>query len=273
MWLGSAFLEAAGLQDDLAGHFELAEKLGQDLVCLSISEEAGFNQALSYRYFKPDDLNRAAGLSDRFLMAVIDGPFQRLIEKHGLMKILSGWMREKDRILELVRKERVGFRKLLDQVLQTPVDGIVMAEDLAGEQGPLISPADIETHFATAYTQAVAAIHQANRYALVHCCGKIDRLLPLFISCGFDGLAAIQGQANDLTALKAAHGDALTIMAGIEADLLTSETPSDASLAQYKKQLHSLSQKGGFILSSATGLYAGDFYPKIKTLYKIADQL
>jgi uroporphyrinogen decarboxylase len=273
LWLGGKLFQKAGLEDTLQGHIALVKRLGQDVISLPISENVSVNKTTGYRSFSPKNLREAARLTDHFLMAIVDGPFQRLTEKHGLMKLLIGWVQGKTTVLNEYEEERNRVEHLLDRVLDVPVDAVIIAEDLAGEQGPLINPDEIRTFFAPFYTVAVAKSHNHGAYALLHSCGKITELLSQIDSCRFDGLAAIQHRANDLIALKAAYGSRFTIMAAIEADLLEVQKIPHASLAQYEKLLRSLASEGGFILCSSTGLYSGDFIERIQKLYGIADGL
>ena len=271
LWLGTELLKKADLEDNLKGHIELIKRLGLDLICLPISADTTYNKILGYRYFTPNDLKKASQLTDLFVMAILDGPFQRLTEMYGLMKFLAGWMRERDKIINQYKQEQRGIEDLLDQILETYADAVIIAEDLAGEQGPLISPDEIQEYFFPFHTQAVSKIHEKQSYALLHSCGKIMTLLPQIVSHEFDGLAAIQHRTNDLISLKKIYGSRLTIMAGIDADLLEMEEISPSSLEQYQKVLQAFALGGGFILTSSTGLYSGNHIVRIQDLYGVLD--
>ena len=86
-------------------------------------------------------------------------------------------------------------------------------------------------------------------------------------------MAAIQHRANDLISLKEKYGSSLTFMAGIEAEMLEAVEMSLSGLKEYRRLVRSLSQGGGFILCSSSGLYSGDFLERIHELYRIADEL
>jgi uroporphyrinogen decarboxylase len=273
LWLGTELFTKTGLEDNLPGHIKLVKRLGQDLMCLPIAESPSVNKVLGYSYFSPNDLHEATQLTDLFLIAIVDGPFQRMTEKHGLMKVLSGWMRERDNFLKQYKQEQSRVEHLLDQALKAQVDAVVIAEDLAAEKGPLINPAEIRKFFAPFYTGVVSKIHSGGLYALLHSCGQLTTLLPQFVESGFDGLAAIQHRTNNLAAIKEAYGAHLTIMAGIDGDLLEMAQTAPAAMKQFKKLLRALRPHGGFILSSCTGLYSGNFYKKIEELYGIANDL
>jgi uroporphyrinogen-III decarboxylase len=273
LWLGTELLQKADLEDDLQGHRALIERLGQDCLCLPLAATQSMNKAFGYRYFSVAELAEASRMNDLFLMAVIDGPLQRLVNKKGLMQVLIAWGRERQEVATAYEQERGAVALLLKQCLEIAVDAVIIADDWAGERGLFFAPEDVEAFFAPFYTQAVSEIHKGNAYALFHSCGNIQQVIPHLVAWGIDGLAAIQHRANDLIALKEHYGARLTVMAGIDAELLASEELSLSTVEQYEMLVRSLSRDGGFILCSCTGLYAGAFLERIRELYRIVDAM
>jgi uroporphyrinogen-III decarboxylase len=273
LWLGTELLKKAKLEDNLEGHRALIKRLGQDIMCLPLSRDKAINKDLSYRYFSLQELEKASRMEDLFIMSLIDGPFQRLVEKKGLMKLLTGWKRERLEFAKAYEQEREAVDDLIRRCLELSVDAVIIADDVAGEQAPFIGPHDIQNLLSPFYTHAVSEIHAAHSYALLHSCGNITKLIPQLISYGFDGLAAIQHRANDLISLKNQYGPSLTLMAGIEAEMLESEEMPLSGLKEYERLVRTLSPGGGFIICSCSGLYDGDFLERMQELYRIADQL
>ena len=134
LWLGTNILKQAGFDDNLDGHLNLIKLLKQDMICLPTAHEPFMNKAMGYRYFPVTAIQDALKASDLFVMAIIDGPFQRLVEKRGLMKILTGWIGDRDNFLEAYENERIDVEDLLNRCLEYPVHGIVIADDLAGDR-------------------------------------------------------------------------------------------------------------------------------------------
>ncbi len=273
LWLGKDLFRKANLEDNLEGHLELIKRLGQDLICLPLSHDISMNNALGYRRFSLKELKEASRMSHLFLAAVIDGPFQRLTEKKGLMKILTRWKRERHEIAKEYEKERIEVDILITRCLELSVDSVIIADDLAGESSTFVDPHEIQDLFSSFYIQAVSKIHRGRSYALFHSCGNIKGLVPKLLSFGFDGLAAIQHRTNDLIGLKEKYGSNLTLMAGIDAEILEAGQISLSSLKEFEKLLKYLASQGGFILSSSSGLFSGEFFEKIEELYRIADKL
>ena len=98
---------------------------------------------------------RRLGETDLFVVAVIDGPFQSLSEKAGLMKVLTGWVRERKEVLKACEKERENIEKLLDDCLERSVHGVVIADDLAGDKATFLDPLHIERFFSVLPTRRI----------------------------------------------------------------------------------------------------------------------
>lgn len=189
------------------------------------------------------------------------------------MHVLTGWKREKHEFAKAYEKERAEVDMLIKRCLELSVDAVTIADDVAGERSPFLAPDDIQGLFSPFYAQAVSEIHGGYSYAMFHSCGNITRLIPQLVSYGFDGLAALQHRANDLISIKEKYGSTLTLMAGIEAEILEAGKMSLSGLKEYERIVRSLSPGGGFIISSCSGLYSGDFLERIQELYRIADEL
>jgi hypothetical protein len=270
IWVGSAFLKRAGLEDNLDNHFRLASQLGQDMVCLSVSEKQEQNAAMGYRYFEPDELGAELCHHTGFLAAVIDGPFQRMVNQKGLMDVLISWGQDRTSILSEYEKEQLIALELIDRCLEKGFDAIILADDIAGEKMPLIHPSTLDAVCSPFYAKAVSAIREAGRFTFLHCCGNLTQLLPMIKSWNLDGLAGIQIGRNDLNLLKTEIGGVL--IGGIEATLLESESPSQHEIELLEQLVTSIAGQERLILSSSCGLYSSDFWGRLQRIYEKLDR-
>ena len=270
IWMGTPFLEKAGFSDTLENHFRLASGLGQDMVCLPVADDSGHKPDLGYRYFEPDDLKKIPDAPALFTAAVVDGPFQELVNRIGLTPLLTEWIQEPEDTLALFQNEQKNTLSLIRRCLdQTGVHAIVLTDDFAMEQGPMISPKDIDTLCTPFYRQAAESVHGAGGQLFLHSCGKITSLIPLFTTWQIDGLAAVQHQINDLDTFRQ-QMPCCTIMAGIDAPLLEQHT-APAHFSDFIDTIAKLAAQGGLILCSACGLYGADHLDAIKAIYRRVD--
>ncbi|ACN16952.1 putative uroporphyrinogen-III decarboxylase [Desulforapulum autotrophicum HRM2] len=272
VWLGTDLLKQAGFTDSLENHFSMADRLGQEMVCLPVTDNTISKPSLGYRYFECADLKKAVQIGGRFIAAVVDGPFQELVNSMGLMNVLMGWARDRSQIIKAYEKEQTRILDLISQCLDMGVQGIILTDDLAADQGPMISPKDIEMLCTRFYRESVNNIHNAGLPVFLHSCGKIKQLTKLIRSWQIDGLAAVQHSINNLPELRDLMGPNHVIMAGIDAPLLATEL-SEEMVLEFTDMLKAMTPGGCFILSSSCGLYSGDFLDRIKKIYTLADHV
>lgn len=266
IWIGSAFLARAGLDDTLDNHFQLAVQLGQEMVCLPVLERQEPNVSTGYRYFTPQELGRGLRDRTRLLVAIIDGPFQRMVNQRGLMQVLLQWTEDKVAMLaDYAVEERIAL-DLINRCLEKGFDAIILADDLAGEKAPLINPLELDTLCTRFYSRAVASIRAAGLFVLLHCCGNLQQLVPLIKSWKFDGLAAIQTDKNDLDLLDREVGGLL--VTGIEASLLETDAPVHAEMHALKQFVERFAKQGRLVLSSSCGLYRSDFWGRFQRIHE-----
>jgi len=272
LWLCTEVFKVAGLQDNLNGHLKIRENLGMDLLILPVSTQRDFNTDQGYRYFGLEDVKKASRNHDFFFGVLIDGPFQRLAAQKGLMQLLKSWVRDGQEIFNAYRNAAEDVDVLIKQCLEMEVGAVILADDIAGETNTYFHPREIERFFMPFYTKAVSSIHSSGAYAFLHSCGNITGIVTFLVSCGLDGLAALQAGANNLKGLKKEYGSRLTIMSGIDADLFLGNDLDDSVKAGYLDLIWGLSESGGFILCSSCGLYSGRFFNRLQELYLLADR-
>lgn len=265
LWMGSAFLARAGLDDTLDNHFKITAQLGHEMVCLPVLERPEQNVNMGYRYFEPRELGHDLRDRTRLLVAIIDGPFQRMVNQQGLMQVLMNWTEDKESTLAAYAVEEQIALDLIGRCLEKGFDAIILADDLAGEKAPLINPLELDTLCTRFYSRAVTLIRDAGLFVLLHCCGNLQQLVPLIKSWNFDGLAAIQIGKNDLDLLDKEIGGLL--IAGIEATLLEKDAPTQAEMETLKLFVARFANQGRLILSTSCGLYRADFWGRLQRLY------
>lgn len=266
LWIGSAFLSRADLDDTLDNHFKIAAQLGQEMVCLPVLERPERNVSMGYRYFEPREFSRSLRDRTRFLMAIIDGPFQRMVNQIGLMKVLMGWSQERELTMAAYADEQKIAMDLIDRCLEKGVDAIILADDLAGEKAPFVNPLELDNVCTPFYSRAVSSIRAAGSLVFLHCCGNLRQLVPLIKSWDFDGLAAVQIGKNDLDLLDKEIGGLL--IAGIEATLLETDAPMLDGIETLQRFVARFSRQERLILSSSCGLYRADFWGRYQQIYE-----
>jgi len=272
LWINSRIFQRAQLTDNLDGHLRLRNRLSMDLLFLPLSATETYNLCQGYRYFSIKDIQKAVKLSNLFVVVIIDGPFQKLVNKEGLITVLGNWKRDKKGFMQKYRQETEKIRKLIHECLGIEVQAFVMADDLAYEHSTYFSPDDAKNLLVPFYNEIVESIHSGGAYALFHSCGNIKALIPQLISCGIDGFAACQSGSLDFISLKKTLQSNKVFLTGIEPYHLESQTLSEEHQRQFCNFVQEMAKGGGFILCSSCGLYKLEFIDRIQVLYDLVEK-
>lgn len=272
LWLGTPLFEGHGLSDTPENHLRLADRLDHDLISLPVSDSPDTKPDLQYRYFGCEQVGLTAQVSDQPVFAVIDGPFQEMVSRIGLMSVLADWIPKNEEIRNCYKKLSASVLDLIDRTLQYPVSAVVIADDFVSDAGPLVRPSDIETLFSPFYDQASQSVKKAGAAFFLHCCGNLSRLDPIIASWRIEGLCAVQSTVNDLNDLFRRFDPGFMIMAGIEPGLLESVHPPRDLVIRFKETVRIAGRSGKLILGTSCGLFKLQQLERIVEIYAMADQ-
>lgn len=272
LWLGTRLFTDTGIEDTLENHAVLARRLNHALVSLSVAQKGRIMPELGYHYFHAEDIHTAVLNFDLPVFAVVDGPFQQLVNSMGLMDVLTGWVTERDEVNTAYQMEAEKTCALISEILEQPPAAVVIADDMAFDKGPFINPDDMNTLCSPFYDRAVHQVHDKGLPVFLHSCGKIDRLVPAIKSWEIDGFAAIQSPLNDLTGLYRQFDEAIVFLGGIECGLLEKEQVSQAELGDLKALVTELAPGGNIIFGSSSGLYKPEYMSRIDKIYAVIDR-
>ena len=128
--------------------------------------------------------------------------------------------------------------------------GVLMEQDMAGSNGPLLSPAMFETMCYPFLKERMAHVKQVwpEAQILFHNCGNNIPLMEMFIDCGVDCYQSLQTTAGmEVGRLKDDFGDALCFWGGVPVELLI-----DGSVDEVRAAVRTAMERGapggGFIL-------------------------
>ncbi|MBW1901146.1 MAG: hypothetical protein JRJ20_05870 [Deltaproteobacteria bacterium] len=173
LWVGKRPFQEFRIDDSLAGHLSLRNRLGMDLLFLPVSVPDFSFSSMDYQRFSVAEIEEAVKISDLFVAVIADGPFQRLVEKRGLLPLLTELKDDEKAVAGRFEEEAADMAVLLKQCLELNVGAVVVADDLAFQDSTYISPGDSEKLLGPLYSDAVAGIHAGGAYALFHSCGNI----------------------------------------------------------------------------------------------------
>ncbi|MEI6387696.1 MAG: uroporphyrinogen decarboxylase family protein [Spirochaetota bacterium] len=110
------------------------------------------------------------------------------------------------------------------------VDIIRLGDDVVTQRGLMFSRETYGKFLKPGLKAIVDAAKKANPSVLVfmHCCGKVEEVIPDFIDCGIDILNPVQPECNDLGFIERTYGDDIAFWGGIGVQsVMPNGSPSD----------------------------------------------
>ena len=126
----------------------------------------------------------------KLLLFPTQGPSHVVSAMRGFNNYLIDHSRhpqELEKALEFVAEYHVNLMK---NALKNGLDihGIWLVDDLGEQTGPFFSPKTFKKHYESSYKYLIDEAHTLGLDVHLHCCGKIDRLLPVLIEWGLDAI-------------------------------------------------------------------------------------
>jgi uroporphyrinogen-III decarboxylase len=139
-------------------------------------------------------------------------------------------------------------------------DGVLLEEDMAGSNGPLISPSMFREFSFEAMKERIANLKKMGQQVILHNCGNNIPLMEMFIEAGVDCYQSLQTTAGmDVGFLKERFGGRLCFWGGIATELLI-----EGTMDEVRKNVREAMEKGGpgggFILGPSHSIAKGTKY-------------
>ncbi|MBI4786121.1 MAG: hypothetical protein HY782_03625 [Chloroflexi bacterium] len=255
----------------------VVEQLDLDIATVSFS--AGWG-ALEH----PDEdraldlLTRWRAAGDRFVFALIDGPFSAAAKARGFNMLLHYIHGAPHAARDLFRRGAEEARVVAQAARDAGADGVILGEDIAYGRSTYIAPKHLrELYFA----ELRAAAHEIRALGLTvffHSDGNLNAVLDDLAACELDGLQGLEPEAGmELGAVRARVGPELTLWGNLGFDALASPlTPQPPSPSP---GLEVQSRRGGrgrrgmevrYIFGACAGLVQGMNVETVRQVYRAA---
>lgn len=206
--------------------------------------------------------------TDCFVMALVDGVFWKAADPIPFERFLTGLLAGDEELGRLIEAKKQRALKLVEGALAGGAHGIMIGDDLAHDGGPFASPDLLASHVFSALTELAIRIKEGGARAFLHCCGKVDLLLPLIMETPFEALHGLSSRAgNDLVKLRRRCSGRLALMGGVDLD---HEDPNEIRRLR-REVLEPLGRSGGYIMGSSAGLWAKTPVAAVKALYGLSE--
>lgn len=224
----------------------------------------------AYQLPDPQDPSRFVGMreaaekivaEERALIVgnIYAGIFEMYMWTHGFKDGYADWAAEPALASKMLAKYRdfhLGYLEKVFEVLQgIPIDVVHMADDIAGQQGLLISPRSYRKLLKPLHKEMFDYIHaHSQAKVFIHSCGAIRPVIADMIESGVDILNPVQVNAKDMDSaeLKREFGrDVVFWGGGVDTQEAFDErhTPDEVR-ADVRRRLEDLMPGGGFVFAT-----------------------
>lgn len=143
---------------------------------------------------------------------------------------------------------------------RTGMAGAMVEQDMAGTNGPFISPEMWRELCFPYFKERIAQIKRYVDQVTFHCCGRTVALMEMFIEAGIDCYQSLQTTAGmEIGWLKERFGDRVAFWGGVPVELLVGGTPDQVKGA-VRQAMERGAPGGGFILGPSHSIAYGTQY-------------
>jgi uroporphyrinogen decarboxylase len=195
---------------------------------------------------------------EKAIFWLMRGAFVRTWRLMGMENMMLKMFDDPDFVHEVAQLTLDYNLNQLDMLVEAGLDVLVVEDDIADSNFPLISP-DQFKEFVNRYNrQIVEKAHAKGLKVVRHSDGNLWSLMDIILDTGYDGLNPLEPQADMLLKkVKDYCGDRICLLGNIDCvDLLPNGTPEqvDNAVAQ---AIQDASAGGGLIICSSNSLHPG----------------
>jgi uroporphyrinogen decarboxylase len=158
-----------------------------------------------------------------------------------------------------------------DQMIAAGVDIIWITEDIAGTEGPLLSPVHYRMHVLPYLRELVTFARSRGRPVVFHSDGYLMPFIDDLLDTGIAGLDPIERAAGmDLAALKRQVGARVCLLGNVDnKSTLGAGTPEQVE-QEVRECIGAAGRGGGYVVISDNSLHAGVPYPNARAMVDAA---
>ncbi len=138
--------------------------------------------------------------------------------------------------------------RVLERLVELPVDGVFLSDDYGNQRQLMMSPAMWREFVQPPLARILDFAHERGLKTLLHSCGNVREIVPDLIDIGLDVLHPIQPEAMDVYELKREFGRDITFWGGISTQHTLPHGTPDEVRAEVRDKRERLGAGGGYIL-------------------------
>ncbi|MDE3090110.1 MAG: hypothetical protein KGJ80_12075 [Chloroflexota bacterium] len=215
-----------------------------------------------------DALVRWRSESDRFVFALIDGPFSAAVKSRGFDALMRYVHRAPQFARDDFRHGAAETRVMAQAARDAGADGVILGEDLAYNRSTFFSPRQMRDLYFPELQPTVRDVCALGLAVFFHSDGNLNLILGDLAACAVDGIQGLEPEAGmQIGAVRARVGGAVTLWGNLGFDFLSVARTEQESAAAVREIESANARRGGLILGSCGGLVPGLNVDTIKRVY------
>jgi len=195
---------------------------------------------------------------ERYISAM--PPFQAMAMMGGFEEAMMRFAMEPELIHAAHRRTTDRHNQLDTYYFRPGMTGAHVSHDIAGTNGPFISPAMFHEMCLPYMKERIAHIKQHTDQVSFHNCGRNIPLMDMFIEAGVDCYQSLQTTAGmEIGMLKERFGHSMCFWGGVAVEILITGTPDDVR-EEVRSAFEQAAAGGGFILGPSHSVAWGTKY-------------
>lgn len=131
------------------------------------------------------------------------------------------------------------------------VDFLAIDDDICDNSGFLVKPDFIKAEWFERTRAIIEPFVSRGKPVIYHCCGNVERVIPMAIELGISAIHPLQPTCNDIYNYRRRFGTAICLMGNMDlAGVMTRGTPQEVQEDTWQ-HLAELSGGGGYIVASS----------------------
>lgn len=175
--------------------------------------------------------------------------FERAWSLRGMENILMDFILDQEFVEQLLDKIVEYNMRVMDIVMEYPIDSIFFGDDWGQQKGLIMGPAFWRQFIKPRLAKMYRYAKEKGLYVCQHSCGDIVEVFPDLIEIGLDIYNTFQPEIYDVAKVKKEFGDKLTFYGGISTQhVLPHGTPEQVE-AEVNRMMKIMGENGGYIVA------------------------
>jgi uroporphyrinogen decarboxylase len=210
-----------------------------------------------------------SGAGDRFVCALIDGPFSNAVQARGFNMLMHYIHGAPHLAHDLFRRGAEEARTIAQAVRDAGGDGVILGEDIAYGRSTYIAPQDLRDLYFPELGNAVRDIHTLGLVVFFHSDGNLSGVIGDLAACGPDGIQGLEPESGmAITTTREQVGPTLNLWGNLSYEFLSAPR-TDEEIHRALQAILPAQAPRRFIFGSCAGLVEGMNIETVRQVYRI----